>query len=199
MSCSLVVFNSFAHLENQESTACTIENVLESIRLFYDSLSPQEQDDSTVMFDELLAIGGQVQDFCDTYVKHNNLMLKYKQYKNNDMFNLNVSFGCTKRSDDPIICRDIKLLDTFDYNSWLQSEIDEFHNQLNDEEQQELKVTIIEMFTFCKNTICTFNELLGRYPAIKNKLEQFMNVYNQEFLITIGFDYPFPSIVYKVA
>lgn len=199
--CSLVFNKNCAHdIISHDQNSYSIENVFDGIQDFYDSLTKKEQEDIAVLLDQLLEIGSEIQLFCDTYGKHNRLMLKYKEYKKTDIFNLNVAFGCTKASSDPLIYRDIELLNNFDYDAALQNtDLRDFYSVLIDEEQQELKVVLIEMLSFCKKIVSDLETLCNNYPTIKGKLEHFMQKTDQEFLISIGFDYPFPALVYKIA
>jgi hypothetical protein len=191
---------SYAHeKEQQEDMIEIIRNALEGFRLFYELLSNSEQDDLTRMFDELIGIGCKVQDYCDTGLKHNNLMLKYKLHKNLDQLCLNAAFGCTEQTNDPIVCTNLTALEPFDSHSCLRDQdLSNFYLGLNNKEQEELNTVIMDMFVFCKKTIQDLDQLLDRYPTIKSKLKAFLAETNQELLVNIGFDYPFPSITYRI-
>lgn len=185
--------------EQQEDMIEIIKNALEGFGQFYALLSNSEQDDLTRLFDELIGIGCKVQDYCDTGWKHNNLMLKYRVHKNLEQLCLNASFGCTAQTDDPIVCTDLTTLETFECDSCLQDQdFRNFYLGLNNKEQEELKVVVMDMFLFCKKTIQDLDQLLDRYETIKSKLKAFLAETNQELLVTIGFDYPFPSITYRI-
>lgn len=185
--------------EPQEDMIAIIKDALEGFGQFYALLSDSEQSDLTRMFDELIGLGCQVQEYCDTGLKHNSLMFKYKQHKNLEQLCLNAAFGCTAQTDDPVVCTDLMLLDSFDCDSCLRDQdLKDFCLKLNHKEQRELKTVIMDMFLFCKKTIQNLDLLLDRYPTIKSKLKTFMAETNQELLVTIGFDYPFPSITYRI-
>jgi hypothetical protein len=187
-------------LQTQEDMIAVIKNALEGFGQFYAILSPSEQEDLTRMFDDLISMGCQIQEYCDTGLKHNSLMLNYKNSKNLEQLCLNASFGCTAKNDEPIVCRDITLLEHFDCASCLQdSDLNQFYSSLNLEEQEELRTVIMDMFLFCKKTVHDLTQLLDHYPVIKSKLQTFIAEVDQELLVTIGFDYPFPSITYKIA
>lgn len=184
----------------QEDMITLVKNALDT---FYARLSSKEQEvDLNNLFNALIEKGAQIQEYCDNGLKqkYNHLMLKYRDYTQTKQLCLNVSFGCTIQNNDPIVCRDNNLLEIFDLEHYLNNEIlKEFNNHLHTDEQEELKIVITDMYMFCKNTINDLDTLLNQYPTIKSKLQQLLAETNQELLITIGFDYPFPTIIYKIA
>ncbi len=184
----------------QTTDTSLVKNVLDGFKQFYTVLSESEQQDLTHIFNGVVGIGSSMQEYCDGTLKPHNVMLSYKQYKKLDQLCLNASFGCTIKNNDPIVCRNSALLDTFECESFLQEPIlKEFNDQLSPKEQEELKAVVLDMFTFCKTIVQELTILLNRYPSIEAKLQQLMAETDQEFVVTIGFDLPFPSITYKIA
>lgn len=191
---------TYAQEQQTDDMITLIKNSLAGFGEFYAALSEEQRDDLARLIDELIEIGSQAKEYCGTDLKYNELILKYKEHKNLDHMFLKASLGCSTQNDDPAVCRNVIELDTFDCQVCLEElATNDFYNQLTSEEQEELKSVIMDMFSFCKTTIQSFEMLLTRYATIKDNIKFFMQETNQELLVTIGFDHPFPSITYKIA
>lgn len=191
---------TYAQEQQTDDMITLIKNSLAGFGEFYAALSEEQRDDLARLIDELIEIGSQATEYCGTDLKYNELILKYKKHKNLEHMCLKASLGCSTQNDDPAVCRNVIELDTFDCQVCLEElATNDFYNQLTSEEQEELKSIIMDMFSFCKTTIQSFEMLLTRYATIKDNITFFMQETNQELLVTIGFDHPFPSITYKIA
>ncbi len=173
---------------------------MDGFNTFQESLSPAQREECASLIDKLIEVGNAIQEHCQKGLKHNNIMLKYRQFAHLDQLCFNVGIGCTQKNDDPIVCRDISILDEFNKEGYLSIEqLKPFNDTLNPEEQQQLEGVLQDMFAFCKQVINNLVTLLNEYPGLKSKLEEFLNQTDQELVLLIGFDAPFPLITFKIA
>lgn len=163
----------------------------------YLNLDDNEKDDVIKMAAELTSLRTMVEEYCDTCLKYNDLMMKYKHYKNLDTMSMHAAIGC--KSCNETSCEYVLNEKPFSMKTFLQDEtIKEFYSALTHDEKKQYKGIIRGMETFCEDVVKTIEIIINHYPSLKNKMKSFLNDEGLTMMINIHFDHPFPSVTYQV-
>lgn len=173
---------------------------MDEFTTFYESLTSAQKEECTLLLDRLIEVGNTIQERCQKGLRHNSIMFKYRQFSQQDQLCFNVGIGCTMKNDDPIVCRDIRRLDEFNKDGYLTNEqLKAFHATLNQEEELQLEDVLDDMLVFCKQVVHDLVTIFDEYPGLKGSLQEFLQQTDQELLLLIGFDAPFPLLTFKIA
>lgn len=163
----------------------------------YLSLNDDEKDDVIKMATELLSLRTMVEEYCDTCLKYNDLMLKYKEYKNVDTMSMHAAIGC--KSCDDTGCEYVANEMPFSMKTFLQdASIQEFYLGLSHHEQKQYKRIVRGMEDFCHDVIKTVGIITDHYPSLKSNMKKFLDDAGLTMMLNVRFDHPFPSVTYQV-
>jgi len=163
----------------------------------YLSLDDNGKDDVIRMVAELISLRTMVEEYCDTCLKYNDIMMKYKQYKNLDTMSMHAAIGC--KSCDDNSGEYMANAMPFSMKTFLQDEtIQEFYTQLTRDEQKQYKRIVKGMENFCHDVVKTIDIIIDHYPTVKDTMKSFLDDAGLMMMLNIRFDHPFPSVTYQV-
>lgn len=167
--------------------------VLSGCADLYLSLDDNEKDDVIKMAAELLTLQSMVVEYCDTCLKYNDLMVKYKQFRNIDTMSIHASIGC-QGCNDTAYDEAPFILEIFLKDPTIQ----EFYMTLDRHEQKQYRRIVRGMEDFCHDVIKTIEIITDHYPSLKAKTKSYLDIVGLSLMLTVRFDHPFPSATYQV-
>lgn len=174
---------------NQETLSLIIRHVLNMSSMFYLSLTDQEQEDLITMCFDLLSLRTMIETYCDSCLKYNSVMMKYKAFRGIETMCFNMSIGIG-RNDEEIMPSNER---SFTMETMLSdARVQEFYDSLSYNEQQQFEEVIESMEQFRIAFIEAITMIQVRYETLSVKMQDILRDIGCELQLSMNFDELFP-------
>ncbi len=161
----------------------------------YLTLYDGEKDDLVRMATELMTLQTMVEQYCDSCLKDDPIMKKYKEFMRLENMSLHGTVGC--QSCDEANYEAVRM--PFSIKTFLENQdMQAFYDTLDTEEKKQYKHIVKGMNNFCQDVVKTIEMIVDHYPSLKEKIKAELEAQGLRLMITVQFDEPLPSATYQV-